>query len=301
MADQPEVDVSALRAALARATSDADTLRGQVAERDRKITSETAGRITAEEAAVDNAITAKENERDTLKARFAQLNAEGDFVAAADVQYQMAEVAADLRDYGKQKTHLAGAREAAGKTPPVQPAAQQPQIPAARKKWFDAHPEFFEDKKFEARALALHAQAVADDMVPDSKEYFEFIDDGLAQAQPARQSRAAAAADDQGEKEITVDNPRSQPAEAVIPAGATPEKPQSRAAGAGSFAAAPSRRASTPAAQQRTTSLTSDQADSALRLASSLRPDLHSQADIYTWYAGLMDTPSVRSRMSGAA
>lgn len=300
MADQPEVDVSALRAALARATSDADTLRGQVAERDRKITSETAGRITAEESAVDNAITAKENERDSLKALFAQQNAEGNFVEAADTQYKMAEVAADLRDYGKQKTHFAGAREAAAKTPVVQPAPVQ-QIPAARKAWFDAHPQFFQDKKFEARAMALHADAIAEDIAPDSKEYFAFIDDGLAQAQPARQPRTAAATDDDSEKEITVDNPRSQPAEAVIPANATAEKPQARAAGAGSFAAAPSRRAATPASERRTTSLTADQADAALRLAASLAPELRTPADIYKWYADSLDSQTVRSRLSGAA
>lgn len=303
MADQPDVDVSSLRAALARANSERDSALNQVAERDRRITTETAGRITAEETAVDNAITAKEAERDRLKGEVARLNAEGLFAEAAEVQYQMSEVAADLRDYGKQKTSLASARENAKAAPVIQPGAQQPQIPAARKAWFDSHPQFFTDKKFNARAMALHADAIANDIEVDSADYFRHIDEGFADDGHATGNARAArtpVAEGGAETEITVDNPRSQPT-AVIPANAAPEKPQARAAGAGSFAAAPSRRVATPAAERKTTNLTADQADSAVRLAASLRSDLRNPADIYKWYADLLDTPSVRSRLSGAA
>lgn len=133
---------------------------------------------------VTTAIEKFEQQKQVLKANYAQALADQDYNAAADIQASMAENAADL-------VNLKQGKVALEKQPKPQPRAQpdiveqfvQNMTPRSAS-WVRAHPDFVRDARKNAKMIAAH-NFIKDDVKVDSDEYFSKIEEMLGlQATP---------------------------------------------------------------------------------------------------------------------
>ena len=141
----------------------------------------------------------------------------GDFAAQARAQRKISTAAArverlaeakdDLEDAAKRRPAPGERREAPARTAPADPVEQFASGMSPRSAaWIRAHPECVTDTKLNARMLAAHNLALADDIAVDSDAYFERIEAGIkpagAKSAPAgdgrRPSSAAAPASGAG-------------------------------------------------------------------------------------------------------
>lgn len=115
----------------------------------------------------------------------AQARAQRKISAAEARSQRLQEAKDDLEDAAKRRPDPAAPRRPA---PPEQAPAADPierftqgmsQRSAA---WIKSHPECVTDPKLNARMLAAHNLALADDVVVDSEEYFRRIEDGIKSA-----------------------------------------------------------------------------------------------------------------------
>lgn len=167
-------------------------------------------------------IAAANAEAEAAEREFVAASEAGDFAAVARSQRKIAGAEARLQRLGEAKDDL----EDAAKRRPA-PGAETRQQPQQRRQqadpdpverftqgmsqrsaaWVRAHPECVTDQKLNARMLAAHNLALADDIEIDSDEYFKRINEGIkvtktAAAAPAgdgrRPSSAAAPASGAG-------------------------------------------------------------------------------------------------------
>ena len=127
--------------------------------------------------------------------------AEGEYVAAAEAGDFKAQARAQ-RKIGAAEAKIARLKEAEGdlkeqataKPAPRQEARQQPSadpvdqftkgMSAKSAAWIRSHPDCVTDPKKNARMLAAHNLALADDIPVDSDEYFERIEAGISSKVP---------------------------------------------------------------------------------------------------------------------
>jgi len=143
---------------------------------------------TNQHTAFVNAIASFERDAEMLERDYAATLENGDYTKAAKIQRQMSQVESRL-------TQLAQGKEALEERitvqrqemeRPRQPEIQQmPRDPVeerissltpASQAWIRAHPEVISDPKLNARMTAAHWEALADDVVPESPEYFARIE-----------------------------------------------------------------------------------------------------------------------------
>lgn len=304
-------DVGALRAALesvkqekAALEQERNSLRSERDDTRRRLGSESAARFDAEITAVDNAIAADTNELGTLQATLAGQMAEQKWTDASATQAKMSEVGARLHQAKQQKTYLAGQKEHAQRTP----AAEQTQADPFEKfvsgwdtrvqPWIRKNPKFYSDQKYRSRVMAAANLAAGDGLVPGTSEYEKFVEDHAAQFEPKAATQEAPAEEQTVSEEVEIETPRE------IPQNAAPEKPQGRAAGQGSMASLAARptRSNPGTAPRQQAKLTPDQAEAAITLAHSLKPELNNKADIYKWYYDMLHSPAAqRKRAEWAA
>lgn len=155
-------------------------------------------------------LEAAKSEADAAERDYAVAFEAGDGMAMARAQRHMANAEARTLTLTGAKDELEEAvkRKPAPTSPTNQRAAPPPTDPIERftkgmsarsAAWIRAHPECVTDPKLNARMLAAHNLAVAEDVPVDSDEYFRRIEDGVKivkraeEPQPGRRPTAPAA------------------------------------------------------------------------------------------------------------
>jgi len=146
---------------------------------------------------VETGLSAAKAEADSAEAAYVTATEAGDFLAAARAQRRMASAEARVLRFTEAKDDLEDAtkrRPAADKTPhqraapthtdPVEEFTKQMSPRSAA--WIKAHPDCVTDPKKNARMLAAHNLAMADDIPVDTDEYFQRIEAGIGAAPAAK-------------------------------------------------------------------------------------------------------------------
>jgi hypothetical protein len=166
--------------------------------------------------------------RDNLMNRraYAEALASQDFDRAAEINEVIVINASKLRQLEDGKTVL---EQRAAEARQPQQQQQQPaqggdpveavasQLSPRSAAWIRAHPEAVKNQKTYTKMIGLHNVAVADGLVADSDEYFEYIETQLGYRKPARQQDV-----DQD------DDPQAQAAKPMQRRVAPPSAPPSR-------------------------------------------------------------------------
>ena len=163
---------------------------------------------SSDHAAVVNAIASHEREAEMMEREYAQLLSDGEYNKAARVQRQMAQIESRLMQLNQGKEELEyrlsqpTQRQQPVEQPRIEPVRRDPMeerlasLTPASRDWVMSHPEVMNDAKLNARMVAAHYQAVADDIKQDTPEYFAYVESQLGynrQAAPAVQRTAAPA------------------------------------------------------------------------------------------------------------
>ena len=198
-----------------------------------------AARVSADEAAIRSTIAAAEAARAAAEADYAKAIENADFAAAAKANSRLTDATVAMREYQqrdaglqnwkKQETaRLAeeGRRRQAQETAGDQSSQYSPETQA----WLSRHNiKLDPNDRMYKKAVAGHFDAVAEGYVPDTREYFDYIEDyaglngggGGRQEQPARR----------GSRQPDVENPLSQAADTnamEIDLATPPEEEQRR-------------------------------------------------------------------------
>jgi hypothetical protein len=124
------------------------------------------------------AIEQKEQEREILKANYAQALTDQDFKAAADIQLEMSDNSANLLQLKQGKTALERQPKPQLRVQPdIVDQFVQSMTPRSAS-WVKSHPEFVRDPKKNAKMIAAH-NFIKDDVQVDSDEYFSKIEEML--------------------------------------------------------------------------------------------------------------------------
>lgn len=189
--------VSVAEQAAATATQQA----AEAAQRAQRLEGEV---VTSQLDTVLSGLAAASAEADSAEREFIAAQEAGDFAASARAQRKMSAAEARIQRLNEAKDDL----EEAAKRRPADTQTRKPPPPAtdpverftqgmsARSAaWIKAHPECVTDPKLNARMLAAHNLALADDVAVDSDEYFRRIEEGVkvTKAAPAQQSRRPSA------------------------------------------------------------------------------------------------------------
>jgi hypothetical protein len=134
---------------------------------------------------IQGAIENANKTKGILKAKYAEAAAIGDWAAAAEVQSEMADNAADIRQLKTGETALKNAPKPTPRAPvdPVEAFCTQLSGPSAT--WVRAHPEFVTDPHKQRQMLAAHELAIARGNTADTDPYFKSIEKTLDLTAPA--------------------------------------------------------------------------------------------------------------------
>ena len=149
---------------------------------------------------LNSALDMVNNERQMLRAQYADAMAQGNYAMVAEITDRMSDLAA--------KANVIEQGREAMQNQQKQPAAQQPtyqgdpvdafasQLTPRSAAWVREHPEFVRDAKLNRKMIAAHELAVADGIDPDTDEYFDYVEKTLgvnrqAEEEAPRQRRAA--------------------------------------------------------------------------------------------------------------
>ena len=155
-----------------------------------------------------------------LRARIAAARREGDYDAESKLDDELFDVKASIRDLSRGRERLESTREEAAARPKPTVEADDPdamdddvrfeqavsRFTARTGAWLRQHPEFVTDPKAQAKVTSAHYAAVADDLKPDTDEYFEYIESRLG----LRQEDAGDDTDDDAGDTI-IDEPKPKP------------------------------------------------------------------------------------------
>lgn len=161
---------------------------------------------SSDHAAVVNAIASHEREAEMLEREYAQKLESGEYNHAARIQRQMSQIETRLLQLNQGKEELEYRlyqpvqRQQPVEQPRIEPVRRDPMeerlasLTPASREWVMSHPEVMNDAKLNARMVAAHYQAVADDIRQDTPEYFSYVENQLGynrQAAPSVQRTAA--------------------------------------------------------------------------------------------------------------
>lgn len=287
-------DVAALKAELEQLRSEsaaakAEVLEARKARREAEFQNMSAQEraIASDQDACESNLRALESEAQSYEDQIAALADEpGHGREIAALNRKLATVSANLVREGDRKTWLAAQREkasAASKKQSEAPSDDSPvlangsrlsQYGPRTQAWIEAHPKAFTDRRYlQSAILAAQKATQVEGLKDESDEYFRFIEEEIGDAPPA----APAPAPEEDDPDV---------GEEIAPAEVNyqPEKPQPRAAGPGSIAAAPPTRsipAAAGGAPRRAPTLTAEEREVAL----SLYPNIKNPADKLVAYA----------------
>lgn len=149
---------------------------------------------------LNSALDMVNNERQMLRAQYADAMAQGNYAMVAEITDRMSDLAA--------KANVIEQGREAMQNQQKQPAAPQPtyqgdpvdafasQLTPRSAAWVREHPEFVRDAKLNRKMIAAHELAVADGIDPDTDEYFDYVEKTLGvnrqtEEEAPRQRRAA--------------------------------------------------------------------------------------------------------------
>lgn len=178
-----------------------------------------AARVAADEAAIRSTIAAAEAARAAAEADYAKAIENADFAAAAKANSRLTEATVAMREYQQRdaslqnwkKQETARLAEEGRRQPQLSQGDAAGQYSPETQAWLSKHNIRLDpnDRTFK-KAVAGHFDAVAEGYVPDTKEYFDYIEEyaglnggGGRQEQPARR----------GSRQPDTDSPLSQAAD----------------------------------------------------------------------------------------
>lgn len=129
---------------------------------------------------ISSAIYSKNQERAALKAEYRKALEEGDYNAAAEVNDQIASIAAELMQLNEGKRALEESRQAprnGGEINKVEEFVKD--FTPRSADWIRRNPEYVTDKDKHRRMISSHHVAVAEGLQPDTDEYFQKIEELL--------------------------------------------------------------------------------------------------------------------------
>ena len=138
---------------------------------------------SSELSIIEGGIQQLATNKEILKANYATAMSEGNFALASEINAEMAKNAAQLLNLenGKIAIETRPKREerrtAIQSNDPVEVLASQlaPQSAA----WIRQHPEYARDPKKNAKMMGAHYKALAEELAPNSPEYFAFVEKDL--------------------------------------------------------------------------------------------------------------------------
>lgn len=142
-----------------------------------KLSEEVSNRFSAQESAIENAILAATAEIDGLEKQQTQLMEEGKFGEASKISRLIASAQYKLDGAQFSKSQLGTYKQNAERQAEVAKSDPLAQYSESAKSWIRKNPAFLSDKKTNARVMAAHNLAVADDVEVDSPDYFARLDE----------------------------------------------------------------------------------------------------------------------------
>lgn len=201
-----------------------------------KATEYEASAFSAQYDSVVNALGLAQQEADKLASEQEAAMSEGDFKKATELNVKIGRQAARIVQLEDGKAALDAQRQARAAEPAPKPQAQQRSEAEQREAylatqspktaaWMRAHPAYFDDIKLQNKVLAGHYLAVDKGIVPESDEYFQFVEEhaGLRQRPVQQETRSTAA--------VTVERPGADATERTTearPQGRQPEQQQTQ-------------------------------------------------------------------------
>lgn len=130
---------------------------------------------------VSNAIDTVRQNNNILKSNYREAMSAGDFDTAADIQAEMSANAARLLQLEQGKQALENQpRQPAPKPYQADPVeALASQLSPRSADWVRRNPQYATDPRLYQKMIAAHNLAMADDIPPDSDDYFDAIEDTL--------------------------------------------------------------------------------------------------------------------------
>ena len=128
---------------------------------------------------IDNAIDTVRRNADILKQNLRDAMAAGDYDAAADIQMSMTKTELDMRDLlnGKKQYEASLRAQPVRDVDPVEALAGQ--LTPRSAAWVRAHPEYAREPRLYQKMIAAHQMAMADNIQPDTDDYFSTIESTL--------------------------------------------------------------------------------------------------------------------------
>lgn len=144
---------------------------------------------------VKSAINTVKNETATLKARYREAMAAGDYDFAAEVQEAMSLNAARLLQLENGKQAMEDRPRQApppAYTDPVEAFASQ--LTPQSASWVRKHPEYVTNPRLNQKMIAAHNLAMADGIEPDTPDYFGYVENILGVREAPKNETATSAA-----------------------------------------------------------------------------------------------------------
>jgi hypothetical protein len=142
---------------------------------------------------VTNAIETVKQNNSILKANYKEAMSIGDFDKAAEIQEALSSNSAKLLqlEQGKQALENMPKHQSQMPSDPVEALASQ--LSPRSADWIRRNPQCATDQRLFQKMLAAHNLAMADGIVPDSDEYFEFVEStiNIKQAAPRKVEQVA--------------------------------------------------------------------------------------------------------------
>lgn len=194
------------RQALAQAQRDRSAAQREAQESRGKATEFEATAFSAQYDSVVNALGLAQQEADKLASEQEAAMSDGDFKKATELNVKIGRQMARVVQLEDGKAALDVQRQARAAEPPTKAAPQQAQrteneqreayLATQRPKtaaWMRAHPAYFDDIPLQQKVIGGHYLAVEQGLVPESDDYFKFVEEhaGLRQKPAAQQSSAA--------------------------------------------------------------------------------------------------------------
>jgi hypothetical protein len=148
---------------------------------------------------VKSAIKTLRGDAEQMKASYKEALAVGDIDRATDIQEKLSETKARLSELKRGRDVMKAQRQQAqmrGQAPLLPQAGADPvetfasQLSARSADWVRRNPQFVTDPRLNQKMIAAHNLVVADNIAPDTDEYFERVESvlNLRRAEPRQES-----------------------------------------------------------------------------------------------------------------
>lgn len=183
---------------------------------------------------VKSAIDTVRGENDLLKQAYKEALSIGDFDRVAEVQEKLTENRLRLSELEKGHDYMRARREEAQRQPQRAPQPPPPtdpvealasQLSPRSADWVRRNPQYVTDQRLYKKMVAAHQMAIADDIQPDTDEYFSTVEDILKVKRPVERVERRV------ERPAEDDDATSEAAKVTQRRAAPPAAPVSRSSG----------------------------------------------------------------------